>query len=475
MPTPAITDPTREYLPGGDQLRYTGISFSARILPTSADDISQAFGPEIYEFIGLDASVSAAFSKILTGVLSGDVHVVPKLKATPGRDATPEQKRSQEIADQNRLMLDSLDTPIVDVLREMCRDGLKFGNKLAELVETPALVNGKRTLKSIKPKSWWNWKFGVDPAGNVLGIVPSRGYIGLNYPIPMPTTGNMPGLELGIGPLLDPAHFALLTWDGTGGDPRGNSIQRSVYPWWNEKRQGIPDYRKFMKRFASPKPHFQVPGNASLVPELDANNNPTGNMIDTSVALLRMGQTMDNESVIVTPEGVTLTLIEPKGDGKAYSQFFTFCDQMIYGALLQSARAVMEAEHGSKADATVAQQGTGSLFRFIGAWLGRWVRSILLQYNTLNYGIDDAKAYTPDVMVGEAEHQDQAGLLSAFASVGYKVAPSQYPAMDAQASLPERTETSEEMAAMNAVTQPTAKAEPDGNEPPVEPTKKGEK
>lgn len=448
-PLPAPTDPTAEYLPGGSQAY--GYLAGPRVLQRAIDDITRAFGPELYEFMLLDAAVAGSFSKIATGVLSGRVHVVPTVKRVPGRATTMEMERSEDVAENNRQNLEHLERPIVDVLKEMLY-AMAFGNINAEVIEHKELVDGKRSLRAIAPKPWWAWRFGVDAAGNVLGVVPTQGVYGVsalsgNAPPLTPLASDADGGILGMGPLLDPSHFAILSWDQRGGNPQGQSILRPCYSWWNEKRQALPEYRKFIKRFAAPKPVATLDPTLAgqIVPQIDpvTLQQIPGATESIMLSVLKVMQQWDNDLAIVLP-GTTVNMMEPRTDGQGFSKFYDFCDRMIFQAILQSASAVMEAKHDSQAKAQVSEDGTGSLYRFIGGWLGRWVRKILYRLNVINYGPEAARLYTGEVMIGEDEHQNIPETLKAFASVGYTADPSQFAAMDAMANLPEREVVDEE-------------------------------
>ena len=448
VPTPAACDPTREYLAGSS--RGYGYFTGAHVLSQAIDDVTRAFGPELYEFMLLDAAVAGAISKLVCGVLSGGLHLIPTVRSVPGRPKTVEMQRAEDIAENNRRNLKRLTRPIEDVLKEMCY-AIAFGNLIAELVQdTEPDRDGLDQLRMISPKPWWAWRFGVDAAGNVLGFIPTQGALGLasiSNTAPQTVTPDPSATVLGIGPLLDPGHFALLSWDARGGSPQGNSILRPCYPWWNEKRQAIPEYRTFIRRMASPKPIAIVGNPGDMVPTIDPVTlmEIPGQQETMLTSTLKMLAKWDNNQAIALPGpsggeavGTTIQWYNALNQGTSFANFYEFCDRMICTAVLHSARATMEAEHSSKADAQVADESVGNIDKFIGAWLGRWLRSILYRLNVGNYGREAADDYTPEVAIGEADHQDKAALITSVSAAGYSIAPSQFAAIDAMLDLPER-------------------------------------
>lgn len=456
-PKPAPTDPTQEYLAGGPR-EYRGWPAS-HVLTHEIDDVTRAFGPELYESMILDAAIAGCFTRIISSVLSGPIHVAASVAEIPGRHRSSEMSKAKEIADQNRENLSELSRPIDDVCKEMIL-AMGFGNKLAEVPKIRRTKGGPEVVESIEPKDYWSWNFGVDRTGKILGFIPTPGTVPLDM-LPMAAYGSEgtssgDGTILGVGPLLDPDHFAIATWDGRGGNPQGHSVLRPVYSWWNEKRQAVPDYRKYIKRFATPKPiaRFEqstIPGQSlagMLVPKLDPKTLQVipGQTMPAYQALLMIMQRYDNDSAIVLPDGAIIEFKEPVSNGEAFEKFFGVCDTMIVRAFFHTAQGAMEAKRSSQASTGTAQDTETAVCHGVGAWLGRWIRGIYYRCNVGNYGAEAARKYTPEFVLGQTEHQDFATTARAAASVSYRMAPSQFAAMDAKLGLPERTEDPNEVA-----------------------------
>jgi phage gp29-like protein len=133
---------------------------------------------------------------------------------------------------------------------------------------------------------------------------------------------------------------------------------------------------------------------------------------------------------------------------------------MVLAILLQ-VRATLEAKFGSRADSQTGQDLLGTILLYAREYAARFLEWQLLYDLVLwNFGQAVARRHTPDVCLGEVEHQDIAAMLQAWARVGYKVADSQLPVIDTMLGLPARTP--EEVAAAQQAKQNAAKAQQPG-------------
>lgn len=466
IPFPDGTDPTEEYLAGGE--RNGGSAIEVRVLSSASDDAARRFGPQLWDLMEHDPVISSTAAKLATAALKGGIHILPAIESPKGEEPTGDAAIAKEIADRQAAMIRDLEYAIEDLGREMILDAFAYGNKLAEVIEYKELVDGWQTIKSIKPKPWWAWRIAVTPTGTPFGIVPAV----VTPAVPTADTSTQYDGPLVVGPVLSMDHVMLLAWDARSGDPRGRSLYRHIYVPWNSKTQTIPEYFLWRKRWASPSITIKMPANAPPVTPRDANGMPIAGAkpIEASVAAYQAALKWRNGGILMLPIGAEEKIQEPQGNGEAFLKGLDYDDRQIAQGIIHAARAVMEAEHGSKADASVGQDTSGSLEEWIGDWFARSVRKVLRENLRKNKGDVFAAKFTPKVQCSDIAQADRTGLVTAFGGVGWKPAPSQWGAIDAECGLPKASESSEERVAANA---PPPKLGTDPNaDPNADPAKK---
>jgi phage gp29-like protein len=177
------------------------------------------------------------------------------------------------------------------------------------------------------------------------------------------------------------------------------------------------------------------------VPVYDDPTSPTPTSYkDPVLHTVEQLQNLRNGSVgagVDTP----LTVIAPQNVGEAFQAGVDLFNREIATGILATTRATQEAEHGSRADSTTAQDVVGLLVAYIRGWLAATVRADVLAPLVLrNFG-PDALALLPVVHLAKTEQQDFATDANAVAQLeraGY-LAPSQKPQIDARLGLPVRT------------------------------------
>lgn len=417
-------DPSREYVTAGRRLSLTrGI----RALPWAIDDLSTDFGDDIYERMLLDAQIVACVNIFKASILEDGIHLVPAVLD----EAELEHARAAEIATFCQDILNDLDPSIDDTMWDML-DAVALGNRVAE--EVWALRDGQLVLRALKVKPRRSVSFVVDEFMNVLGLVPGG-------------TGGIAGKTVLLangetGGILPRDKFAVLTFRPRNGDPRGTTLLRPVYtPWWL-KQQSHPEHLKFLAQFASPSVVATLAEHAQGGFAQDASGADIPGTYKTAAQwLLESLLEFRNSSAMVVPYGTEVQLVEAAKGGDAFTSGQELWNREIAKGILHQTLATEEAEHGTRAQATVHQDVLGIILRQARKAVERMIRrDILLDLVRYNYG-DDAAHLTPAATLGEVEQQDVTNLMNAIANLeraGY-IADEQRPAIDVQIGFPPRS------------------------------------
>lgn len=425
---------TREYVTSGPAPNPVAAEIKQRV-GQKYDDIEKYFGdPRLYEYMMRDPAISGSIRVLTYAVLSRGLSVLPRKAHDISKPIgeQPEAQRSAELAEEFEEMIRAMAVAPEIVIAEMM-DALWDKVILAEMVweldqpdgeDAEENEDARLVLKSLDPKPKQSWNFVVDSFGHTYGIAPTNSTAGSN------------GLVV-----INPEKFAILAWNVKRGDPRGTALLDSCYTPWEIRVQAWPEYFKFLKRAAGQRVVGELPPDAMSGPEFAvgsvttladvADMNPAEKM---AYELARF----DNATSIVIPNGAKVYTLESKLDGTSYKNGMDFLKREMVSAILLAARAVMEAEHGSKADSEGANDILGNILRFMRRWAVAPWEQIAYLWTLYNYGPQVARDDAPRVTLGEVDHQDQAALLTAFASVGYKVAESQLPELDVMAGIPVR-------------------------------------
>jgi hypothetical protein len=484
----AQPDPSREFV---GVIQDRSPVPKAHVLSLGCDDVVRNFGPRVYRAMLTDPAASSSYNSLRLSILDGGVNLVPTHKppaasrrpkpmvpktADPESDSedgdskdgshdpaqlTPEQARSKEITDFCQRCLDRLGDDLGPSLMGLLA-GMAFGVKLAETTLLPVMSGedkGRLGIGSFRVKPDWAWRFVVDPAMNVTGIVTWDAA----------TTSYV---------VVDPAKFSWFTWMPEDNDPRGTSVLRAAYDAWNQKIQHWPDYYKFLKRFGSPSI-------AAIMAEFDKQRKvdvdaeglevTDGTLISASDHMIKVLGLLQSGGVVAVPYGTEIFPLEPKSEGDAFLKSFDLFDRQICLAIQLQARTSLEAKHGSKADSESAQDTKGLVVPYGRNVLEGAIRKALRFAVVANFGPEDAAEYTPHVELGSSEQQDKATLWGAAGSLwstGY-LGESQREELDAEIGLPPRDpESDAEAAAMKLKAQQeiaSASAPPGGPPKPGDP------
>jgi hypothetical protein len=391
VPTPAKTEPERDYLAGGQT--YGMWAFDS--LASHARRMAALYGDVLYDEMLNDSTVSAGVNTLKTSILADGVQFAPPVtyEDVEEEDATEaEADLAYEIKESWDRAVAGLETPLEDFLWQLL-DAIPKGCMLGEItyrMETEGRDAGRLMPLHLRPIARDTWAFEIDKAGNVVGfsgseVDPQR-----------------------AGPRVLPRDkFVLLSWLPRDGNPRGTPALDPIYDNWNAKQLLKPEFWAYLNQFASPSLFGTTAEDAGDVEETDDDGNLTGDTINAQEAMYRGLLRFKNGSVFVGPFGSTLTALNPAGDGSAFREAFEWHDRQIALGLLHSPRTMLEAQNSSKADSETAQDTLGVLARVGKKALAAAIRNDLIRpWVRLNWGDDAARRFCPEVALGMTEQQD---------------------------------------------------------------------
>jgi hypothetical protein len=450
---------TRETVTGG---AAGTIGRGLRGLPWAFDDLTRDFGDDIYERMQLDAQVIACINILRAAIIEEGVRVESTVTDADADGYT----LGQEIADFCGAVLADLQIPLDDVLWDML-GAIALGSRVAEEVWslTPASSYAlpgtspiSRTqdmliLSALKPRPRRATAFVVDPYMNIQGLLAREvNKATVNLSTFATTPAQVPNL-------IPRDKFAVLTFRPKDADPRGQPVLRSAYTPWFSKMEIWQEFLRYLAQFAS----------ASIYAVASEQATNQGIRVDQGDGTYQIRPAVEvladtllayrNGSALAVPYGTILGALQVSGNGEAFHNGFTLCDNQITIAVLNQTLATREAEHQARASSETHQNTLTTLQRQAKRSVCTMMRrDVLRPLVAYNYGEEAARQLTPNVSLGEVEQWDFAAMATAIAQLarsGY-IDPSQYAGIDTMLNLPPRDAQSVEQPPQEQGQQPPA-------------------
>ena len=434
-------DRTREYVSGGyDRTLSPLLSNALQVLDQFQDDLNREFSDVVYDQMMRDPAVAASVDILKALILSEPIRIIPRVQDKK----SPEYEASKQVADFVSRQLEEADRPVHSMLLEAL-EAIQYGSALAEIVYENAddPVEGRPILrfKDLKTRARRNYAFLVDRYYNVLGAVNREwGYS---------ATGIYTGSTSPDPDKVIPRQkFVLLTLGGRYGDPRGSSMLRPAYNAYYVKTQVWPQYLKFLIQFASPSLVGYTPENGpEEIDVLDDNGNQIINS-DGTVRTITPEEDMlttllgfQAGTVAVLKGGSKLEPIQSTGTGEAFQKAVDLFDRQIAMAILKTHRTLLEAKHGSKADAEASADITDVFVSGLREIVGGIIsKDLVYQMVFVNFGPETARRYAPSATLKAMPKQDFSKAADAIAKLwtAKYLHSSQVQESDAMIGLPER-------------------------------------
>lgn len=392
-PVQVLSDPLIGYVPG---VTDNPLIAGWRALPQSIDDAERDFGLDIYDRMVNDPIVASVIGGLRRLVMSDGHKVVSALPKLP-KDADAETRalydECAEVTEFCNEAVDGLERTDRDfylTLDDML-EALSHGHRMAEVtwrLEDAGKFGGKYTLDGVRTKPRKNFSFVVDEGNRVLGAMTVL-------------AGGMGVLRSGLLGQLAPRdnvlprdRMFLVTIGARNGDPRGRSLLRSAYNPWKRRQIMDPEEVKFVAQFAG----GMITVIAGTQTEYNVNlPDGTSKKLQASEYLAQVASSLGNGGVAAFPPDTTVTVHYPgAGSGESFKIAFARAAREIHMAVATTARAFLEAEKNSKADADKAENVLDAIVGYYRRIVSRGVsRQVFYPLIAANWGTDKARRCTP--------------------------------------------------------------------------------
>lgn len=420
-----------EYLAGGfvgDQDTYLVLSHNQNIWAGElTDDIifRMLRDPEIYK----------CFNVIRNGVLGDGVTFRPALneptaieKPLEG-EIEPEERRKERLARDQQIerynlakkyadfatrAFDNLEIPLRDVLDDMLL-ALPYGNRVAEKVfEKKKDKEFGETLlyfKRLKVKPRKATIFVVDKFKNLIGL---KAYVKVK---------DEKGVEVLKPKIIKKEKFAILTFGGRDGDPRGTSFLESAYTSYQLKMQLWPEYLRWLIYSAVP-PIVGYTSNETDTRKVlrDANGeivtDKDGNVVYESDvgALLQALKQVRNASAIALPYGAQVDTLNSSVSGDPFKGFRDVLNEEIEMGLIHQTLATSDSRHNTRAASQTHISILDDLIWRIKGTVRDMVTQMVKHLMQVNFADFDADL-TPIVTMGDTARREFAGDVGAISQL----------------------------------------------------------
>lgn len=446
------TDMTEEYV-----VESTYTQGLQRVLSTTGDDVEIEISLETYDRMEKDSAIFKSNRILVTNALSDEMQLAPG--ATEEEVGPEEYQVYVEVMELCQRAVDGLDRPYRETLEQQLGNAIKYGHGLGEItyehredgsstkpkedkaqpktrvgafwarmrerfsaaeeepkdpsIKRPQLRNKTVRLmpKSIKVKPRGAAKFVVDDFMNVLGLAPKV------------TKGN----KLRYDEIIDRDKFSVLTLLKKDEDPRGRSMYRTAFNWYNLKTQLPSEMLRFILEEVVPKAvatlgpdaaPYEIERDADGVAQFEADGI-TPKMVTAVESMKSTIRNFRGGSGAVMPHGATLEPFK-KGltganDGNLFSQVVKLLNNEIENGILLQTLAQSEGEHQARS----ASQQVAELLHNLVFWI-RWLLAVMTVTDLMEVVIEKnlgrwALRYMPFVSFGDFVRRDWATDLEVIA------------------------------------------------------------
>jgi hypothetical protein len=432
----------------------------SRFLGSTQDDVEIEINLETYDKMENDSTIVKSKQILVTNALADELQFAPG--ATEENVGPDEYKVYTEIMEFCERVVGGLDRPYRESMEQLLGNSIKYGHGIAETtweyrtdgsstkpeerkipvgpktrigafwakitgglfmaqptepadpsIKRPSLKNQKLRLmpKSIRVKPRNSARFVVDDFMNVLGLAPAY------------------NRDLAYNEIIDRDKFLVLTLMKRDEDPRGKSLYRASFNWYNLKTQLPSEMMRFILEEAVPKAVVTLPDNATPF-EYDRDEDGNIQYEDPETKLLpkmlTAVESMKNTvkhfrggSGVVIPHGATF---EPykKGltganDANLFGQIIKLLNDEIENSILLQTLAQSEGQHQARS----ASQQVAELLHNLVFWI-RWLMAVMTLTDLCEVAVEKnfgkwALRYMPFISLGDFVRRDWADDLEVIA------------------------------------------------------------
>lgn len=461
---PIVGDFTKDYLVASGGYSYG----QQRVLLGTQDDLETEISLSTYDTMENDATIAKSKQILLTGTLSDDMQLAPG--ATEDEVGPEEYKVYVKIMEFCQRCIDGMDRPYADSLWQLLGNAIKYGHAIAETeweyrqdgdstkpadttnkeskpklslwerfgyffglghhelsMAEPDAVTKRPTLNSqqtrlmpraVKVKPRGAARFVVDDYLNVLGLLPSHRY---------------GGTQAGWNEIIDRRKFLVLTMNKRDEDPRGKSMYRAAFNWYNIKSQLPSEILRLVLEEIVPKAvailsdqaqpfEYERDTNGDIVYE-DPDTQQVPKMVTAAESLRQILEQFRSGSGVVLPHGTTFTPFKTGTtgtDADLVAKIIKILDDQMENSILSQTLAQSEGAHQARS----ASQQVAELLHNLIFWIRRLLATMTLidlfeVAVQMNFG-DWAIRYLPKVSLGDFVRRDWGDDLERLADAYFK-------------------------------------------------------
>lgn len=451
-----VFDPEKTYV--------TASSYSSkqtRVLAQTTDEVETEVSFRAYDRMENDSTITKVKRILLTSVLTDEIQFAPgATEETVGKEEYDTYVYVMEMCER---ILEGLDAPYRDTLEQLFGNSIKYGHGIAEVtyeyrmdapntkpsesddpkpkvsarwdkltslfrrqekieskeVGTKPLMKGEHLRlmpASIKVKPRNTTQFVVDDFMNVLGLVPI----------------NKDRANLKYNEIISREKFMVLTMNKKDEDPRGTSLYRPAFNWYNLKAQVPAEMLRFILEESVPKAVGTLPQDMPPFEyERDADGNQvyeadgiTPKMLTGAESFKRQIEGFRSGGGAVIPYGATLQPYKKgltgSGDAEIFNKILKIINNEIENSVLLQTLAQSEGEHQAR---SASEQVAEVLYNLV-FWI-RWqvamVTLIDLCSVTVKMNLGEwALRYMPIISLGDFVRRDWVSELEAIADAYFK-------------------------------------------------------
>ena len=377
-------------IPSGDQVA---------LIPQDFALACEQFGAErLMRRMMRDPILGLAFTILCSLVLEGEHRIVPAISDLPDT-ATPEELRRQTLAEEiaafHRRWIEEMDRPLLRTLF-YAMEAVPYGHKLCE-VETALDADGRLRPIDVAPKPRTAYTLSVDKSNRLIDVRANGS---------------------ATDPVL-PRSVFLFSLAGRDDHPSGYPALERAYEAWYRKGCAKPIETRSLAAFAGGLNWAEAGSEASDLVDTIVDGVqktvPAADVVARAAASLKTGVTA------AFPKGWSLRTLQPATSYGAFDSVYDRCDREMAASIFIVARAIQEAQFGSKADSQTAEGLVSSIKDWIRGELCAAIKSQLLMVATLDNWGPEARDLCPSYSIVTDERSEMTAVASAvtsFDSVG---------------------------------------------------------
>lgn len=456
----ASGDMTMQYLSN----KFMSLLPTIQSLPPWSDDITERFGPEIYDRMYKDSEVAASLDMLVAAATSQDIRFIPAVDVD-----TPDYEKAEHIANFFTWMIEEYMAEISfdEVRSSSVLSALKYGNNVAEMTLGVVQTGQYRNFiaaQSVRDAEIREYSIVVDNFNNIIGIIPavnrygigagSQQFIGTFLNTESVNVQDMQSsnadkqkmVDYFRNALIPRRKFIMYAWRPIKNDPRGMSALRAAYSAWWLKQQVVNEMLSWLEKFAQPSIVGSTPEGAQEQCEYDAQGNVIARTSPTNQLLTQLRK-FQSSSALAVPFGTKVDLLTSTGQGQVFLSVLAYVNQEIARGILKQHLATSEGIHQSRAASTVHQDILSLLVINIKNWQKRVIlRDFVRPLVELNFG-PSSLSLTPKIDIGDGDGFPLNPFeVSQLQGVTW-FSPSQFSEVDRLLGLPVRKESPEEILA----------------------------